>query len=77
MSKELKKLKKVELLEILYQQNLKIDNLNEKITQLEKQLADKTIHIAEAGSIAEAALKLTNIFEEAEKAIELYKNNVK
>lgn len=77
MRKELKKLKKVELLEILYQQNLKIDNLNEKITQLEKQLADKTICIAEAGSIAEAALKLTNIFEEAQKAIELYKHNVK
>ncbi|HEM4091679.1 TPA: DNA repair protein, partial [Streptococcus suis] len=35
------------------------------------------IMISQSGSIAEASMKLTNIFEEAQKAAEVYLYNVK
>ena len=41
------------------------------------ELADKRINIEQSGSIAEASLKLTRIFEEAQKAADLYLENVK
>ncbi|ASW51267.2 hypothetical protein HCC05_08530 [Streptococcus suis] len=37
----------------------------------------RRIMISQSGSIAEASMKLTNIFEEAQKAADLYLYNVK
>ena len=49
----------------------------EELAQTKKKLADKRIKIKEAGSIAEASLQLTRIFEEAQKAADLYVENVR
>jgi hypothetical protein len=75
--KELMKLKRSELLEIMLAQSREIDSLREELAQTKKKLADKRIKIKEAGSIAEASLQLTRIFEEAQKAADLYVENIR
>ena len=75
--KELLKLKKSELLEIMLAQSKEIDSLREQLAEAEEKLASRRIAIKESGSIAEASLKLTQIFEEAQKAADLYLENVK
>lgn len=76
-SQDLKKLKRSELLEIMLAQSEEIDRLRQQNRELEEELKDREIKIQESGSIAEAALKLTNVFEEAQKAADLYLENVK
>ena len=75
--KELLKLKKSELLEIMLAQSKEIDSLREQLAKAEAKLKDKKIAIDESGSIAEASLRLTKIFEEAQKAADLYVENIK
>ena len=75
--KELLKLKKSEMLEIMLAQSKEIDSLREQLDEANARLADRNIRISESGSIAEASLKLTSIFEEAQKAADLYLENVK
>ena len=75
--RELLKLKKSELLEIMLAQSKEIDSLREQLAEAEEKLASRRIAIKESGSIAEASLKLTQIFEEAQKAADLYVENVK
>ena len=75
--KELLKLKKSELLEIMLAQSREIDSLRAQLEEANAELVNKRINIEESGSIAEASLKLTRIFEEAQKAADLYLENVK
>ncbi|HEL1586959.1 TPA: DNA repair protein [Streptococcus suis] len=74
--KELKKLKRLELLEILLAQSKEIERLTERVAELEKALADRQIVYSSAGTLAEAALGVTAIFEEAQKAANLYLENI-
>ena len=75
--KELLKLKKTELLEIMRAQSKEIDNLREKVADLEASLADKQVAIDQSGSIAEACLKINKIFDDAQKAADQYVYNIK
>lgn len=75
--KELLKLKKSELLEIMLAQSKEIDKLRAKLAKVQAQLAEREIAIKESGSIAEASLKLNKVFEEAQKAADQYVENVK
>ena len=75
--KELLSLKKSELLEIMLAQSREIVSLRALHEEAKAELADKRISIEESGSIAEASLKLTRIFEEAQKAADLYLDNVR
>lgn len=75
--KELLKLKKSELLEIMLAQSKEIDSLREQLAKAKAKLKDKKIAIDESGSIAEASLRLTKVFEEAQKAADLYVENIK
>lgn len=75
--KDLKKLKRSELLEIMLAQSDEIDRLQKELAEKDRQLEDRQIKIAQSGSIAEASLKLTRVFEEAQKAADLYLANVK
>ena len=74
--KELHKLKRGELLEMMLAQSREIDSLRARIRELEKKLSDREIRIHESGSIAEAALKLNGIFEAAQAAADQYLENV-
>lgn len=73
----LQKLRKAELLQIMLEQSDEIDRLRDRVEELEKELMDRRITIEEAGSIAEASLKLTRVFEEAQKAADLYLENIR
>ena len=74
---ELLKLKKHELLKIMLKQGEEIDRLRGKIEELEKALDQRKFDLENAGSIAEASLKVTKVFEEAEKAAQIYLDNIR
>lgn len=64
--------------------NIKDERLNEKDarisdleTSIEEMQASRLIELSEAGSIAEAALRLNGIFEAAQRCAEQYLMNVK
>lgn len=75
--KELKKLSRADLLEMLLAQTKENEQLKEQITQLQKQLHERQIMIDQSGSIAEAALKLNGIFEAAQNAADQYLENIR
>ena len=75
--KELLKLKRSEMLEIMLAQSREIDKLRQELAEAKAQVEDREIRIRESGSIAEASLRLTDIFKEAQKAADLYVENMK
>lgn len=75
--KELRRLRRDELLEILLGQQREIDRLTAALEEAEKKLADREIKIMNAGSIAEASLALTEVFAQAQRAADLYIENIK
>lgn len=75
--KELKKLSRIELLEMLIEQSKRAEELQKQLDAANQQLNDRKIALEEAGSIAEASLKLSGIFEAAQKAADLYLENMK
>lgn len=74
--KELRKLSRVELLKLLLEQSKENQTLQEQLQTAEKALADKTLRIDQAGSIAEASLQLSGVFQAAEEACRQYTENV-
>ena len=75
--KELKKLNRLELLEILVKQQERIEELEGQLASANERLEDRQIIIMEAGSLAEASLELTKIFSAAQEAADLYLENYK
>ncbi len=75
--KELRKLSRAQLLELLLEQSREIDRLQSELDQTRRDLEDRTITINTCGSIAEASIAISNVFEEAQKAAEQYLENVK
>lgn len=51
--------------------------LSQKLQEAEAKLAEREITIAEAGTLAEAALKLNGVFAAADMAAKQYLENVK
>ena len=76
-NKELKKLSRKELLEMLVIQTRISEQLEKRVKKLEEQLEDKRIKIENAGNLAEAALKLSGVFEAAQTAAEIYLESIK
>ena len=72
----LKKMRRKELLEILLEQTKRIEMLEEKLTECDKQLEMRKISYRDEGSLADASLKLTDIFKKADEAISIYKLNI-
>ena len=66
-----------DLLELLVVQSKKIDELELELEQTKTLLNSRQIMISEAGSIAEASLKLNRIFEIAQEAADQYLENIK
>lgn len=75
--KELKKLNRYQLLELIILQTQQIDSLKEELRQTREQLESQQIRVSQAGSIAEAALQLNDIFETAQSTADLYLQRVK
>ena len=75
--KELHKLKRSELLEIMIEQGKEIERLQKCLTEAEEKLHDRRIVMEKAGSIAEAALQLNQILETAQRAADQYLESVR
>ena len=63
--KELRKLNRTELLEMLIAQSKRLSRVEEELSAAQKELERRKIAITTSGSLAEAALKLNGIFEAA------------
>ena len=70
--KELRKLHREDLLQILISQQRQIDELKAALEDSEAALNDKKIALEESGSIAEAALRLSGVFATAQEATDRY-----
>lgn len=73
----LRKLSKLQLLELLAQQERELQVLRKELEEKNAALEDRRIQLEKAGSIAEAALKLNKVFEAAQKAADQYLESVK
>lgn len=74
--KEVRRLKRSELLEILVEQKKEIERLEKSLEEAEQKLHSREIMLQQAGSIAQAALQLNHIFEDAQRAADQYLENV-
>ena len=74
---ELKKLGKSQLIQMLTDQGKEIERLENELRELQSKLLERRIHIEESGSIAEASLRLSGIFEDAQKAADEYLTNIR
>ena len=74
--KELKKLNRTKLLQMLLEVERENETLRARNAELEEKMSRRELQIASAGSIAEASLKLSGIFEAAQKAADQYLYNV-
>lgn len=75
--KELRRLKRRDLLELLLRQQEEIDRLTQELETANGKLEDRDLKLREAGSLAEASLRLSDIFQAAQNAADLYVENVK
>ena len=73
---EMKRLSRAELLEVILMQGKQIEELQAQNADLTQKVEDKTIALNEAGSIAEASLRLNHVFQDAELAVAQYKENI-
>ncbi len=71
-NKELRKLSRAELIDILFELQTQNENLTAENRELAAQLESRQLQITEAGSIAEAALRLNGVFEAAQAAADQY-----
>lgn len=70
--KDLKKLNRYQLLELLIAQTDRADKLQAKLDATENQLANQELQISSLGSIAEASLQLKGVFQAAQDAADMY-----
>lgn len=75
-SKELKRLSRRELLEMLIEQMKENQRLRNRLEQAEAELENRELVSLRAGSMAEAAMQLNGVFEAADKAARQYLENV-
>ena len=75
--KELKKLNRYQLLELLILQTERADKLQACLADAESQLSNIQIQISSLGSMAEASLQLCGVFQAAQDAADMYINAAK
>ena len=73
--KDLRRLSRAELLDILYEQRKRYEDSLAENQALRQE--DRTLRIASAGSIAEAAIQVNGVFEAAQAAADQYLASVK
>ena len=75
--KDLKRLRRSRLLEILTEESKVNKELKSENEVILYRLSARTITIKNAGSLAEASLKLNGVFEAAEAAAQQYMESIK
>ena len=75
--KELKKLSRTELLEMLLHQVEENEQLRAQLEEAEARLADRTLVMERSGSMAEAAMQLNGVFDQAQQAANDYLESIR
>lgn len=75
--RELQKLKRPELLEIMLNLKSDLEKEKEENQKLKNQLNEKNIALEKSGNIAEASLELSGIFNAAQQAADVYLDNIR
>ncbi len=75
--KELKRLSRSDLLEMMLSLSKENEHLRKELHQAKSKLEDRTIAIEQCGSLAEAALNLNGVFEAAQAACDQYSTNIR
>ena len=73
---ELKKLNRAELLAMLVSMSKHTDALEKELAEAKKALESRRIEISEAGTLAEAAIKINKVLEAADEAGKQYLENL-
>lgn len=74
--KELRKLSRSELLEMILVLTRENDALRAANEALEAEKKNRELQIAQSGSLAEAAVKLSGLFAAADEACRIYMDNI-
>lgn len=74
--KELKRLSRSELLELLLLQTRETERLQNLLTQAQAELAERKLRIAKTGNLAEAVLELNGVMQSAQAAAQQYLENM-
>lgn len=74
--KELRKISRKELLELLLEQANRIIDLEKELANAKAKLEDKRIMLNEAGNLAEASLKITDLFQKTMETCKIYSDNI-
>lgn len=74
--RELKRLSRRELLEMLLAQSRENDALKQRVEELKIRLQERENELEKAGSLAEAVLRINDVYAAAEAAAEQYVENV-
>lgn len=75
--KEFKRLSRSQLIEIIYQLQIKQEELTKENEKLQQALSDRRIHVEATGNIAEAALGIYNVMQSAQSAAEHYLEEIR
>ena len=75
--KEFKRLSRSQLIDIIYQLQLKQNELEEENRKLKAEVGDKRIRLREAGNIAEASLAMHNVMQSAQDAADQYLEEIR
>ena len=71
-SKELRKLSRKELIEVLLAQTREMEQLKAELNSKNELLEKREINIRESGTIEEDAIRLSGLYEDAQKAADTY-----
>ena len=74
--KEFKRLSRSQLIDVIYQLQLKQDELTAENERLSKELEDRRILVSKAGNVAEAALEIHNVMQAAQEGVEHYREEM-
>ena len=74
--RELRKLRRVDLLELLTQVSREKEALQDQVAALQAQLAERQLNLDRAGTMAEASLRLSGVFADIDAAGAQYLYNL-
>ena len=75
--REFKRLSRSQLIDIIYQLQIKQKELEDENLKLKEELADKRIRMHQAGNIAEASLAIHNVMQAAQDASSQYLEEIR
>ena len=75
-SKELKRLSRADLLELLLAQTRETETLKKKLQEAEEELENRRFRMSNAGSLAEAMVEINNVMAAAQAAADQYLENI-